>query len=72
MIVESLIAATIAATQPTPAPQPTATPAPAAEKKMACCEKMAKGEGCTCCTDMKHAGNAAAGDSHDGHSGHQH
>jgi hypothetical protein len=25
---------------------------PAAEKKMACCEKMAKGEGCSCCKDM--------------------
>ncbi len=49
MIVTSLIAAAIAF-QPTP--QPDAVPAPAAEKKMACCEKMAKGEGCACCKDM--------------------
>ena len=71
MFVSTLIAATIAATQPAPAPQPTAAPASAAEKKMACCEKMAKGEGCACCKDMKHVDKAAAGDSHDGHSGHQ-
>ena len=51
MIVSTLIAASVAA-QPAPAPQPTAAPAPAAEKKMACCEKMAKGEGCECCKDM--------------------
>lgn len=52
MIVSSLVAAAVAATQPAPAPQPMATPAPAAEKKMDCCEKMAKGEGCACCKDM--------------------
>jgi hypothetical protein len=71
MIVSTLIAATVAATQPAPAPQPTAAPAPAAEKKMACCEKMAKGEGCECCKDMKHVDKAAPVDSHDQHSGHQ-
>jgi hypothetical protein len=51
MIVSSLIAASVAA-QTAPAPQPAATSAPAAEKKMACCDKMAKGEGCPCCKDM--------------------
>ena len=51
MIVSTLIAASVAA-QAAPAPQPTAAPAPPAEKKMACCEKMAKGEGCACCKDM--------------------
>ena len=60
MIVSSLVAAAVAATQPAPAPQPMAAPAPAAEKKMACCEKMAKGEGCECCKDMKPEGKAAA------------
>jgi hypothetical protein len=51
MIVSTLIAASVAA-QPAPTPQPTASPAPAAEKKMACCDKMAKGEGCDCCKGM--------------------
>lgn len=66
MIVTTLIAATVAAAEPAPAPQPTAAPAPVAEKKMACCEKMAKGEGCECCKDMGKAG------SHDGHAAHSH
>jgi hypothetical protein len=70
MIVSTLIAATVATAQPAPAPQPTAAPAPAAEKKMACCEKMATGEGCECCKGMKHEDKAAAGGSHDGHAGH--
>ena len=54
MIVSTFIAATVAAA----APQ--ATPAPEAghadhkamqhgDKTMACCEEMAKGEGCSCC-----------------------
>jgi hypothetical protein len=51
MIVSTLVAASVAA-QPAPAPKPMAAPAPTAEKKMACCEKMAKGEGCACCKDM--------------------
>lgn len=57
MIVTTLIAAAIAA-QPTP--QPDAVPASTAEKKMACCEKMAKGEGCACCMDKgeKESGSA--------------
>jgi hypothetical protein len=67
MIVSSLIAATVAAAQPAPAPQPTAAPAPVAEKKMACCEKMAKDEGCDCCKGMKHEEKAAADDGHAGH-----
>lgn len=71
MIVSSLIAATITATQPVPAPKPMATPAPAAEKKMACCEKMAKGEGCACCKDMGKKAEADTTENHDGHSGHQ-
>jgi len=52
MIVTTLVAATVAAAEPAVPPQPTAAPAPAAEKKMACCDKMAKGEGCDCCKDM--------------------
>jgi hypothetical protein len=51
----SLIIASIAlAALQTPPATPEAAPAlqPAAEKKMACCEKMAKGEGCSCCKDM--------------------
>jgi hypothetical protein len=71
MIVSSLIAATVAASQPASAPQPMAAPAPAAEKKMACCEKMAKGEGCECCKGMKHEDKAAAS-GEDGHAGHDH
>lgn len=71
MIVSTLIAASVAATQPAPAPQPMAAPAPAAEKKMACCEKMAKGEGCACCKDGDKKAEADTTESHDGHSGHQ-
>lgn len=63
MIVSTLIAASLAA-QPAPAPAPEAKEAPAAEKKMACCENMAKGEGCCCCkgkkaegSDKEHAGH---------------
>jgi hypothetical protein len=67
MIVSTLIAATVAAAEPAPVVQPAATPAPAAEKKMACCDKMAKGEGCDCCKDME-GKDAAAG--HDGHGSH--
>ena len=51
MIVSTLIAASVAA-QPAPAPQSTVAPAPPAETKMACCEKMAKGDGCACCKNM--------------------
>ena len=86
MIVSSLVAATIAATQPAPAPQPMTIPAPAAEKKMACCEKMANGAsetrhagehavsdaGCECCKGMKHEDKAAAGASPEGHASHDH
>lgn len=69
MIVLSLIAASAAASQPAAAPQPTATPAPTAEKKMACCENMAKGEGCECCKGMKHEDKAAPG-GNEAHAGH--
>ena len=65
MIISTVIAATVAAAEPAPAPQPAATPAPAAAKKMACCEKMKKGEGCDCCKDMKDA--APAKGEHGGH-----
>lgn len=51
MIVSTFMAAVVAA-QPTPAPEPIAVIVPAAEKKMACCDAMAKGEGCACCKDM--------------------
>ena len=67
VIVTTLIAATVAAAEPTPAPPPAVAPAPAAEKKMACCEKMAKGEGCACCKDMADAGKSA----HEGHGDHK-
>ena len=51
----SLIIASIAlAASQTPPATPAAAPAspPAAAKKMACCEKMAKGESCSCCKDI--------------------
>ena len=67
MIVSSLIAASVAAAQPAPAPQPTAAPAPAAEKKMACCDKMAKGEGCSCCKDMDKSHGEHGSDGHAAH-----
>lgn len=51
MIVSTFIAAALAA-QPAPTPQPAAAPVPTAEKKMACCEKKATGDGCSCCEDM--------------------
>ena len=64
MIVSTLIAASVA-TQPAPTPQEiAAAPAPAAEKKMACCEKMAKGEGCACCKDMAKDGHGEHGMKH--------
>ncbi len=51
MILSTIIAASIA-TQSAPAPESKSSPAPMAEKKMACCEMMAKGQGCCCCNDM--------------------
>ena len=70
MIVATLLAATVATAAPDAAAQPSPT-APATEKKMACCEKMAKGEGCDCCKDM--GGKAKdAGSSHEGHDNHAH
>ena len=38
---------------------------------MACCEKMAKGEGCDCCKDMDGKSKEAA-PAHDGHGDHAH
>jgi hypothetical protein len=69
MIVSTLIAATVAAAEPAPAlaPQPVAGQAPAADKKMACCDKMAKGEGC-CCKGMDDRAKTAA----EGHGEHRH
>jgi hypothetical protein len=53
MIVSTILAAAAATTQPAAAPA-TAVAAPMDHgKKMACCEKMAKGEGCACCKDNK-------------------
>jgi hypothetical protein len=69
MIVTTLVAATVAAAEPTPAQQPAAAPAPAAEKKMACCDKMAKGEGCDCCKGM---GKKDAAPADGGHSDQKH
>ena len=63
----SLIIASIAlAASQTPATTPAVAPAPqpAAEKKMACCEKMAKGEGCSCCKDMAQKDAAAKEGAH--------
>lgn len=71
MIVTTLIAAGVAA-QPAPAPQPMAAPAPAAEKKMACCEKMEKGEGCACCKNMVKDGHGERGMNHGGDSAGEH
>jgi len=71
MIVTTLLAATVAAAEPQAPVQPAATPVPAAEKKMACCEKMAKGEGCDCCKDMDGKSKEAA-PAHDGHGDHAH
>jgi hypothetical protein len=59
MILSTLIAAAVAS-QSAPAPQSASAPAPATEKKMACCEKMAKGDGCECCKGMADGG-------HEGH-----
>lgn len=69
MIVTTLIAATVAGAQPAPKAEPVAAPAPTAAKKMACCEKMAKGEGCCCCKDEAKA-KAGTADEHAGHEGH--
>lgn len=73
MIVSTLIAATLAIAEPAPtsAPQPAATPAPVAKKKMACCEKMKKGEGCDCCKGMEHKEKTSA-PAHGGHGDHDH
>ena len=67
MIVSTLIAATVAAAEPVPAPPPAAAPAPAADKKMACCDKMAKGEGCDCCKDKGEKATAPADGEHGKH-----
>jgi hypothetical protein len=69
MIVSTLIAATVAAAEPVPVPAaaPAATPAAAAEKNMACCDMMAKGEGCCCCKDM----DGKAKDAHTDHGEHK-
>lgn len=48
MIASTFVAISIAAQRP-PAQDAKVAPEPTAEKKMACCEKMAKGEGCCCC-----------------------
>ncbi len=73
MILSTLIAASVAA-QPAPAPESKTSPAPAAEKKMACCEKMAKGQGCCCCKDMGAESPDKDGGSHgnDDANGHAH
>lgn len=66
MIISTLVAAAVAA-QPAPAPQPTAAPMPSAEKKMACCEKMAKGDGCACCKGMAKDGDGSPATDHSKH-----
>ena len=73
MIVLTLVAASVAS-QPAPAPTPMAAPTPTAEKKMACCEKMAKGEGCACCNAMARNGHGEHGMKHGSEkaSGHAH
>ena len=70
MIASTLIASAVAAAQPQAAPP---APAPHADhaamdhgdKKMACCEKMAKGEGCACCKDKTAEAPKAEGHNHD-------
>jgi hypothetical protein len=69
MILSTLIAGTVAAAEPAAPAQPAAALAPAAEKKMACCDKMAKGEGCDCCKDMGSKPKSAPV-GHDEHAGH--
>lgn len=71
MIISTLMAAAVAA-QPTPAPQSTKSAAPAAEKEMACCDKMATGEGCACCKDMDQPGRGADAPSPGDADGHNH
>lgn len=73
MIISTLIAASVAA-QPAPTPEAKSAPAPAAEKKMACCEMMAKGEGCCCCKGMsaQSPDKDGAKDGGDGAEGHAH
>ncbi len=73
MIVTTLIAATVAAAEPQAAP-PAPVPPHADHKaggqvgkKMACCENMAKGEGCACCKDMASAGKS----DHESHGDHK-
>lgn len=63
MIVTTLIATTVAV-QAAPAPQPAIRPALTADKKMACCEKMAKGEGCACCKETAKDAQDAEGMKH--------
>ncbi|HVF61038.1 MAG TPA: hypothetical protein VNJ70_14620 [Thermoanaerobaculia bacterium] len=74
MIVLHLIAAPVAVAEPAPAAQPAVAPAPSAEKKMACCDKMAKGDGCACCKDMdkKHHGDHGTNQGAEGSGAHAH
>lgn len=73
MILSTIIAVSVA-TQSAPAPVSKSSPAPAAEKKMACCEMMAKGNGCCCCKDMaaESPSNQGANQENDDAKGHAH
>lgn len=78
MILSTLIAASIAAQAapppaPVPVPESKPSPAPATEKKMACCDTLAKGQGCCCCTEMAAEGAAKdASPGSDASMGHTH
>lgn len=73
MIASTLIAISIAAQTP-PTQDAKVAPEAATEKKMACCEQMAKGEGCCCCKgmDAKKHGKEEASHSSDHANGHAH
>ena len=69
MIASTIIAAAVATAQPaTPPAEPKIDQVTMdqGEKKMACCEKMGKGEGCACCKDkMAEGAEADSGHGHD-------
>lgn len=76
MIVSSLFAAAVATANPQAATPPADAHAGHAAKaqdgkKMACCDKMAKGEGCECCKHGSEGGHASDASGHqEKHAGH--
>ena len=75
MIVSTVIAATVAAANPQAAePVKDAHAGHQAmqhgDKTMACCEEMAKGDGCSCCKGKDDKAHSGAAQGHEGHAGH--